>query len=93
MNEDNNDDILERHTVFLMKLDCRLIALQSVIEDTLELDQDRKVKFRALIDKVFDRLVQERLEQAENSNPELAARVLRGWNPYSKDQSDDEGKS
>lgn len=76
----------EAIAAYTSDIDLRLMALEMTICDLAGADDEKKALFQKLISKNLKYLLQARMEGAEDIDPELAARIFRGKNPYKEDE-------
>jgi hypothetical protein len=88
------DEKINRHfealAGYASDIDLKLIALEETICDLFEMDEDRRKEFQKALAEKFKYLLQVRMEESEDIDPLLAARIFRGKNPYDSDPSGEE---
>ena len=69
---------------YVHRTDLRVIALEQAIGDLLKLTPKQKEIFHKMVTSYYDALLAASMEQTEDIDAALAARLLDGQNPYSK---------
>ncbi|MEY2465843.1 MAG: hypothetical protein QOD03_364 [Verrucomicrobiota bacterium] len=69
---------------YIHRTDLRLIALQQTVCEFLKLDGKQKETFDKTVESNYQMLLQVSMEHVEQKDSALAARLLDGQNPYSK---------
>jgi hypothetical protein len=89
-----DDEKINRHfeavAGYASDIDLKLIALEETICDLFEMDEEKRKEFQKVLAEKFNQLLQIRMEQSEDIDPKLAARIFRGRNPYDSDASGEE---
>ncbi len=85
---------IEGLTSYANSIDLRLLAVEEAICEMFGFDETKKEIFRKKIADNAKLFLQIRMEEVEDVDPALAARLLGAQNPYSKDEDnpEDEGK-